>query len=561
VLALVTLVAVLGFALSTLSLSRLSLGSSVEVQRQAEEAARSLMQVVLAKTAENFRNQDDEIVEAGRARARVVFRRVKGDALPLSVNNLEAPDAKVAPEGVFTEDNRFVPVGTVRLMIESKCQKYTARYEALLHSPGLPYAIASCGRIRSRGSLVVACMRAIGVEKFKELRKKPFDLGLPADITSNSPSDEAIEVSGGPVDILGDLRCCGKARLSAADLRVAGEVREAAPPCALPVLKTTDQYQPTGQSLKWGERPPAADNDDNETEADYVMDIEADELEDLKQVQNCRHHGNLLVKNVLRLQGNRLYVSGNLDVKGQVRGFGTIVVGGRMDFPGQYQEIDNPPRSQVSSDRLLIFTHGGVKLAGQGMEKSFFHGLIMSNGLIEVSQVSLVGSLVALGKQTTDLRVDLNDCLFVQDHLVPAVDVMHVLDKDGGDFRAPGQLRVDKAAINRLKFTWTGADKVQHPYDLLVREPKGGFSPQEKADIEAAGQQISPGNAAPYVESDDRYRSFGGWDDNGEGRGWHWVFNHMRWIYHQKEALEELAPATLLNPNERLRPAFFRKVS
>jgi len=293
--------------------------------------------------------------------------------------------------------------------------------------------------------------------------------------------------------------------------------------------------------------------------------IAADTVTEVEELDDWVREGNLVVKDLVKLQGNRLYVTGDLEIQGQTLGFGTIVVGGEIHFGGMNQtrpelpdedDDDNGTTSQVSSNKLAVYAHKGITLRGKGADVSFFRGLLLSAGKIHAEKISVIGSLVAVGGDTAATRVELSDCLLVQDLLLPANPVMHIMDSEGTDAWEPGRITVQQADKDSLRFSWRDKDDVDHPFHLVLRNP----DPAQSEKIEAAGALIDPGNPAPYVESDDRYKSFGGISVEGNQTPWLWILNHVRWIYHQNQSVQEFAPARFYKQNEMLRPAFFRKL-
>jgi hypothetical protein len=102
--------------------------------------------------------------------------------------------------------------------------------------------------------------------------------------------------------------------------------------------------------------------------------------------------GPLVHQGDLYLNGGAIYVKGDVDVRGAIRGRGCIVSTGEARVQG-----GAPFESNAN---LSLCAQGNVTLTGGGSDNSFFQGMIYSEGDIKANDISVMGALVAPGQSS-----------------------------------------------------------------------------------------------------------------------------------------------------------------
>ena len=101
-------------------------------------------------------------------------------------------------------------------------------------------------------------------------------------------------------------------------------------------------------------------------------------------------NGPLVHSGDLHLNGGAVYVRGDVQIQGALRGKGCLVALGEVSL-GNGGPLD-------PTDNLSLCATGNVSLRGEGADQSFFQGTVYSEGDIEARGLSIMGAVVAPGK-------------------------------------------------------------------------------------------------------------------------------------------------------------------
>ncbi len=276
-----------------------------------------------------------------------------GARLPGCFNNLLSDTPRLAPEA-------NVPGHAVFLSAVGVCKGSTRRIDTVVYVPKFPWALAASGSIRSTGDIFLASVRKGGDPNVDA------DL-LPASLATNSAiGDKAVEFAGTNITIKGDLQSHSGAKLGNA--LILGEKRLNAATITLPSLNIADY------------------DTKNKNGVSNLADIQTS-----APVKGFAHRsGDLLCADSLVLDGAVLYVDGNLNVSGGIKGTGAVIVKGKTTVAGT--------SSFVGDNKLALLSEGDVAITGTSDNPSHFNGLLYSEGNLSASHTNLVGTVIANDK-------------------------------------------------------------------------------------------------------------------------------------------------------------------
>ncbi|MBI3925300.1 MAG: hypothetical protein HY319_07165 [Armatimonadetes bacterium] len=375
VLLVIVIIATVALAMGSLSTYHLNLSNRAANAEHARNLAESMLSVAMERV---LKNQDygttrdpEETLEyrppggPEDAVGRVTFDLDTAASLgiPYSTNNLKLEGSTEGWNG------QVVPGAAAHLVATGVYNGVTRQVECILYIPRYPYVISTSGRFESSGGLLVA-----GVSELDDLAGgvpavNPEDL-LPGHIVSNATGAQAL-VLGPDTEVTGDVQSSGDIETDPTGTQILGEIRKFAEPAQIPRLKVSD-YDP--QALG---KPGL-----------QVLDqplLEAPAFEGW-----VRHPSSLQVTGGLTLDGAVLYVAGNLDVTGGVKGTGALLVEGNTTIAGG--------ASFTTDNQVALLSVGDVRLAGDGKENSYFQGLMYTEGDFQADHISLVGTFIANGE-------------------------------------------------------------------------------------------------------------------------------------------------------------------
>ncbi len=346
------IVAILGFALAAASVTHINLMSRADNSSAALALARNAIATTLGHlcTDKAFK-QTITVTGPDGSKAQLTFDD-PSLGIPLSLNNLTGPASTLAADG------QVVPLQGAYLVARAKVRGVTRQVRALYNLPPFPYAAASDGPILSPGNLVVGALK-----EGQDPNEPPANL-LPADLLTNDTGASALTL-GPSTSIRGDLRSGGGVSLDPGT-RVAGRVLTDQDRLAVPEMKAAS-YDPVtlGQ--------PYADLDESYPETTFTGTL--------------RRDGNVTVTGPLKLDRALVFVTGNLNLQGGVKGSGILVTLGNLTVTGQ---ADIEPDSRVA-----LLCGGKLDLQGSGPASSNIKGLVYAEGGVSAKQLKLRGALVA----------------------------------------------------------------------------------------------------------------------------------------------------------------------
>lgn len=374
-LVIVALLAVVGFTLAALTVGRLQLLGNLQNKRRAHGLAMSAIEAALGKL-----NQQPQFGANGEAPAilvpgdgdngaRLTFNPGEGRA---SINNLQG----LTPQG-------GVPPASARLVAEARYGGSTEVLEALVTQPVFPFALACHGAIHSTQGLIVATLAEDTPSGRQNLLADPARYGKPANVLSNGTGAQSIQILG-PSTICGDLQSSGRVDLSGTPIQILGELREDQDAGSIPEIGLNQLVPNSPQII-------ASAPSNSPTLSGAVV---------------CS--GPFVCTGDLNLQGASLYVRGDLTVGGELRGSGTLTVEGSTHLRGS--------ANLNSLGRVALVSRGDVSLEGSGPQRSYFKGVVYTQGRLTAHGLMVYGCLLgATPGPSTGPQLDLQDCVVVQD--------------------------------------------------------------------------------------------------------------------------------------------------
>lgn len=370
VLAVAALALLAAFTAATVATLNLRMASKVSNTAVADALAESVVQEAIAHLQEDLGfNKDIEIRGEpglpGESRGVLTFKSKSG--VPYSTNNFLGDSA----DGW----QRKLPDKTVHLVGRGESGGVTRHVEAIVYVPEYPVSAACSGPVTVRNSLLA------GFEP-EEDRKwvpgqgystKEDELG-PGHLITNSDSPNSV-ILDRKTKITGDVQSRGGVSLNGA--LVEGEVR-----------------------APWGRNAPLPDFKLEEFDPKNSEDIYFEELDQLPStatlVGNVRHDGSAVMNGNLILDNAFLFVNGDLEVKGEVKGIGALVITGKILFHGS---VDVTATSQIA-----LLSGQGITLEGKSSTRNIFHGLLYTQGPFQGTKVTIVGSFIVDNGQTAVLE-------------------------------------------------------------------------------------------------------------------------------------------------------------
>ena len=348
---------VMGLVLSSLATSHIQFGSKLETLTRADMACEAVVALALERLAANPEyglEQEPEAsleLEVNGVTARLSFNPQQAGSwnIPLSHSNRFNVDAVVAESG------ELVPPRSVHLVAVSEVGETRRTLSVVMHVSGFPYAVASSGPLVSEGTFVVGAVSSV---EDPNLSLDPDSL-QPGDLVSN----ESVDIKGAAT-ITGRLKSYGKVTLSPQAV-VLGDIQE-----------FTDKTEITSFDVA-SLRP-----------ADSLPLVPAPST----VVSDTRHFNDPLlnIPGGLTLDQGVLYVNGDLQISGGLKGMGAIICNGDVTIDGG--------ASFAADDQLAIVAQGDVSISGQGADRSVFQGLIYTEGNLYAESTTLLGVFVANGE-------------------------------------------------------------------------------------------------------------------------------------------------------------------
>ena len=377
-------IVLLAFVCLAACFAQLTLSTRGQRMSEAELSADCVAQLagarLLADTAFGLRGTAAEKsleLNLPQGQARLTFdpEQAQRWGLPVSRNNL----ANVDPIPGYL---RTIPAQSVQLIAQGQSGGRVRLVEVILNQPPFKWAVASTGKVHSTGGLKV-----FGVKDFsvlvRGLDQLPADQILPGHVVSDSVDSQALALASAanaPTLVTGDAQSMGGIGLGPSTT-VNGQVKQHAESAKLPEL-SVESYDPAGMP--------------------GLQQVSQGSLGSTLTVSGTwRRNGDLVVQQGgLQMDQGYLYVDGDLEIYGGIKGKGAIFATGNVAVHGL---------SEFATENLqAIVAKGDLSLDGSGPENSSFAGLLMGGGRLRARQVSLVGSFVGTSREPGGSSIELD---------------------------------------------------------------------------------------------------------------------------------------------------------
>ena len=338
---------------------------TLEFQERAVRYASNALEMAVARLELNSNWQEDLVFparpgDASDASGRITF---KSSETYHSTNNFANDEMTTFDAGDF---HRKIPAHTVHLLSQGTYGRKQVYVEAFVAIPPYDYAIAASGSLQTDGPFLVGALSdpsawhgsADSAEFLSQLRR--------ASLVSNSPAKPAIFLSGSPVRVTGNLVTPGTVR-KADSVRVDGQVEEGHRPLAIPSVDLAE-LDPAGKPL--------------------LRTLDSEVSGEIAGF--ARRSGDLTVRGDLTLKEGVLFVDGNFSCSGSLSGLGVIAVTGRTVLTSV---------TLKSLQQVALVSQGDLTVSGQGQTSSTLVGLLYSQGNLTLSDVTVVGAVVAGGSR------------------------------------------------------------------------------------------------------------------------------------------------------------------
>ncbi len=355
----------LAFVLAGTSMAHLGFSQRLANAQSAREAAESVAALAVERLMASAEyglegsavQPPGDVLEVreNEALGRIVFLRSKAEELnlPLSLNNL-------AEDGSRSDgwNHQLVPGHSVHLVAHGESNGVVRIVEVLVNVPASPEGLTSSGPVNVTNGIVMA---TDVLDHVLETLDPEADWALPANIASNSDSDEGVNLGAGTV-VTGDAMAQGKVKLDpAAELKGAAK------------NGTSKKKLPKIDILKMDPLEKAGVQNPGST------------LTNPSLTGLNRTEGTTVITGDLNLKG-LLYVSGDLIVKGDIQGTGGVYVEGSTTIQGAAEATR--PR------RLVVASQGPIIVQGNDRDKSSFQGTLYSESSISATDMTVRGMAI-----------------------------------------------------------------------------------------------------------------------------------------------------------------------
>lgn len=344
---------------------------------------------------------------------------LKSTQLQVSVNNFGSDTQKVV-------GGRTIPGESAYLRAVGVDHGVERAMECVVYIPRFPWAVASSGPVQLSGMT-----RVSSVKDMADLADPSKE--LPGHIATNSNAGtSALVLQGNDVVVTGDVQSVSGADLGNNTVR--GERRLQSSPAFMPLIDV-ENYDTSAKS-----------GVTRYSTSDASPDVSGYAYRD----------GTLNFNSGINLNGGVLYVKGDLNITGPVKGVGAIISTGKVQVTGT--------GALTSDNKVAILSKGDLTLKGQPSDRLTLNGLIYTEGKMDSEYVNLFGNGVASDRSPGSASMVLKDTNFVSGV--------------GGGTVTPGN----------VSFSVGGASS----------GPPPAFSPHQ-ADFSMPGAVISPPIAGTFV--------------------------------------------------------------
>lgn len=386
-LCLAVLVAIL-FVVVSASLSHLQLMSSVSqgqhAQNLAESALSQAIEQVISTDYTFGKLPSDRIVSTIQGiddGEGIVTFNPDEFANAYSSYNLESTTSLVGARGTN------VPAASVHLVARGRVGTTERWMECVFYKPPYPDGLVASGAVEASGLLLTGVKDGEDYVGGDPAAVKPEDQVL-ANLFANgqsTPAGQPAILLKEDCDIHGSVGSPGAIVIDPGN-EVRGEVLPGAEPRPLPSIDIPDRINTL-----------------------LPNSVEVFSGGPLTLDDSWFNHspGSLTVGGNLNLNGSALMVSGDLIVNGAVTGTGIILVDGWVD-------VRDGGSSVTSTDQVALAATGNVTLSASAKEGNYFQGLVYSEGDVEASDITVVGTVITRGQNGKAGHVKLDNVRFVK---------------------------------------------------------------------------------------------------------------------------------------------------
>ena len=352
---------ILFFSLSA-GLQQLEWSSQLQLKARARDAAESMIQLSMAKLCK------DPTFGQGHAAGSVLRCGSPGLAddctglvsfdtqvasaahIPVSTNNLASSASALA-------DGRTIPNNSCHLVALGTCFSQKIQIETVYIQPPFPSGCASSGPVKLKS------VRLWGLPP-NQLPSSPLlpDPSVPAHVYTNSNLANGLDIGPG-CEILGNAACTGGI-LKDPSARVDGELQPYSKANPVPHFDVAGMFN--GIQNYIGQVP-------------YIPGQPVGGY--------CVVGSSLNISGDCELHGGVLAVRGDLQVNGQLKGSGFVLVTGNVSA--------GAGASLQAEDKLALLSGGNLTLTGQNATTYTFNGLVYAQGDIKAHDLTVLGTLVS----------------------------------------------------------------------------------------------------------------------------------------------------------------------
>ncbi|HIB65888.1 MAG TPA: hypothetical protein EYO33_12455 [Phycisphaerales bacterium] len=397
----VVLVLVL-FTAVTATLSHLQAAERVEQIQHAQNLAEAALSETMARLAANdykalpegrvevtFRGLDD-------AEGIVTFDRSE---FPSDYSTYRSLDPNHETSAVGAR-GRTVPENSVHLVARGRVGDVEQWMECIYHHPPFPEGLIATGKVEASGLYLTGVSLGSAYQGGDGESIAPEDR-VPANLFSNS-SGLAVTLSANSY-VNGSVGAPGEVVLQDG-AGVAGELLPGSSLKEMPELDISGKMEVL-------------------TRTAYPVPVSQGNLT-LPEGWFSHSPSALTVFGDLDLNGSVLCVEGDLKVTGALLGTGFVLVDGDV-------EVGDGGSDVTGSDQIALAVSGDIQLSAQTPDGNYFKGLIYAEGDVEASDITVVGALVANGKNGRQGAVTQDNVRFIYN---PAGVEMNLRGPEGGTF-------------------------------------------------------------------------------------------------------------------------------
>ena len=384
ILLVASLLLTLAFTTAAMSFSHFTLSKQMDkaavARSLAEAAANRAIARCLADMLYGTRRAASEDIEVTLPSAPDGWGKVYfGGHDAYSFGNIPKSCNYLAQDVPQQATGRIIPSRSLHVIAVGEYNHTRRAVETIVSIPLYKYAIATTGNVTSQGGLLVAGVKnPAAVEGGVSLI--PDDQWSPGCMMSNSSDlEEAINLDSGTAEtrVTGDVRSVGGIKLGD-NTKVEGSLQAFASPEQVPKVTASDYdtASMTGCNTSLGG-------------SEFALEINGP----------ARRSGDLTVTGGLTMDAGVLYVDGDVEIHGGLKGKGALISTGKV-------KIYNQSTFKAADDQAAIVANDDVEIQGSNKDDSVYNGVIYTQGDFKAKQVTLLGALCASKTTGSNIQLD-----------------------------------------------------------------------------------------------------------------------------------------------------------